>query len=87
MKLFYIIHIDGKEYRGTVENAKSETKGTLYCSEYEILIDEGISAALCEEKEERLQASKCWIARVLHGNGLGLFRMISRFRSNLESER
>ncbi len=61
MKLFYIIHIDGKEYRGTVENAKSETKGTLCCSEYEILIDEGISAALCEEKEERLQASKCWI--------------------------
>jgi len=61
MKLFYIIHMNGKEYKGTAEQSLAEKRSSLLYSEYEASLADGVFAVICEEKAEKIQTSKCWI--------------------------
>ncbi len=61
MKLFYIINVNGNEYRGTAEQALQEKRSSLLYSEYNAALEDDIFAVICEEKDEEIQTVKCWI--------------------------
>lgn len=61
MELFYIIYLDGKEYKGTAESSLQQRRSSLVYSEYRAALADEVFAVICEEKAEEIQTARCWV--------------------------